>query len=162
MNSKSEKDKTLIRIVRLYEIFQAGEIPTLPNHEVNPGFKKDSRENYLYFTLPPCLNFQRSSPAMWASALKTYEDPDTRYLFFPEEVVKKTREQIQKDITKHKLALQPNKHTDIWITICKTLHDHYHDDPRSVLKEGDCDAGKIIDLIQKQKKKLFPYLSGQR
>ncbi|OGM30086.1 hypothetical protein A2801_03175 [Candidatus Woesebacteria bacterium RIFCSPHIGHO2_01_FULL_41_10] len=162
MNSKSEKDKTLIRIVRLYEIFQAGEIPTLPNHEVNPGFKKDSRENYLYFTLPPCLNFQRSSPAMWASALKTYEDPDTRYLFFPEEVVKKTREQIQKDITKHKLALQPNKHTDIWITICKTLHDHYHDDPRSVLKEGDCDAGKIIDLIQKQKKKLFPYLSGPK
>lgn len=162
MVQTSTKDKILGRVINLHKVFHEGKIPTLPQHEVHPGHEKSSRENYLYFTLPPTLNFQRSSPAMWASALKTYEDPETKYLFFPEEIVKKTREQVQSDLVKHKLALQRNKHTDIWITISKTLHDYYDNDPRNILKEGGYHAGKIIQTIQKEKKKLFPYLSGPK
>ena len=73
----------LVRVLKLYELFQTGKIPTLAQHEVNPGLEKGSRENYLYFTLPPCINFQRQSPAMWAAALKTWNDAETNYLFFP-------------------------------------------------------------------------------
>ena len=156
------KRKLLERVRKLHTYYHEGKIPTLAQHEVNPNHPIDSRENYLYFTLPVSLNFQRSSPAMWASALATYEDADTRYLFYPEKVVKRNRLEIQKDITKHKLALQPNKHTDIWRAISQTLHDHYDDDPRKVMKEGEYDAGKIIGTIQGEKKKLFPYLSGAK
>lgn len=113
------KPDVLRRVVSLHKMFNEGKIPTLAQHEVNPNHPKNSRENYLYFTLPVSLNFQRSSPAMWASALKTFEDKETRYLFYPEEVVKRDRLVIQKDIIKHKLALQPNKHTGIWIAISK-------------------------------------------
>lgn len=158
----ASKQDTLKRIKRLHKYFLEGKIPTLAQHEVNPNHPKGSRENYLYFTLPVCINFQRSSPAMWASALKTYEDKETQYLFYPEEVVKKNRLTIQKDITKHKLGLQPNKHTDIWIAISRTLNEHYNSDPRDVIKEGGFDAGVIIPMIQKEKKKLFPYLSGAK
>src|ERR1041385_5482624 len=91
-NLNVNKTQHLERIFKLHKLFKDGMIPVLSSHEVNPGFPKDSRENYLYFTLPPCLNFQRSSPAMWASALKTYEDPETRYVFFPEELAKRSRE----------------------------------------------------------------------
>jgi hypothetical protein len=83
------ENKTLERVLRLSQLFHSGKIPTLAQHEVHPNHPKGSRENYLYFTLPVCINFQRSSPAMWASALKTYEDKDTQYFFYPEEVVKK-------------------------------------------------------------------------
>jgi len=111
------KSRKLARIKKLYALFQAGKIPVLAKHEVHPDLSKGSRENYLYFTLPPCLNFQRHSPALWAAALKTWQDPDTRHLFFPEETAERSRSQIQEALLKHKLALQPNKHTDIWKVI---------------------------------------------
>ena len=72
----------LEKVKRLLEIYEQGLIPTLHQHEVNPSLPPGSRENYLYFTLPVCINFQRSSPAMWAAALATWEDEATRYVFF--------------------------------------------------------------------------------
>lgn len=154
--------KQLKRVLRLHELFHAGKIPTLAQHEVNPGLPKGSRENYLYFTLPPCINFQRHSPAMWASALKTWEDSKTNYLFFPEKVANKTREEIQRDLLKHKLALQLNKHTDIWSTVSKAFHVHFNNDPRDLLKTGEWDVRKIHTIIQQDMRKEFPYISGPK
>jgi hypothetical protein len=129
---------------------------------VNPGLDPGSRENYLYFTLPVCINFQRSSPAMWAAALATWRDPETRYVFFPEKLVEVPIEQIRADLTKHKLALQPNKHVLIWTTIARTLHEFYQDDPRAVIASADNDAGILIRLLQTTHRKRFPYLSGPK
>jgi hypothetical protein len=152
----------LEKVKRLLALYEQGLIPTLQQHEVNPGLPLDSRENYLYFTLPVCINFQRNSPAMWASALRTYQDDQTRYVFFPEELVRRPIDQIRIDLTKYKLALQPNKHVLIWTTIAKTLHDYYHDDPRQILAEAQYDAGKLILLLQTTHRKRFPYLSGPK
>lgn len=152
----------LDKVKRLLAMYEQGLIPTLHQHEVNPGLPRGSRENYLYFTLPVCINFQRSSPAMWASALRTYDDEATRYVFFPEELATRSIEQIRADLTKHKLALQPNKHVLIWSTIAKTLHDFYHDDPREVINEAESDAGRLIANLQKTHRKRFPYLSGPK
>lgn len=158
----NNKQLLLQKIDALYAAYHAGQIKTLTQHEVNPGHAKGSRENYLYFTLPPCLNFQRASPAMWQSALKTWNDPDTQYLFFPERVVATPLAKVQADLCRHKLALQLNKHTHIWITICQTLHTHFKDDPREILRAGAYDVAKIIPLIQKTHKAQFPYLSGPK
>lgn len=157
-----DKPQILKRVLKLHKLYHEGKIPTLAIHEVHPDLDKSCRESYLYFTLAPCLNFQRSSPALWASAFKTYADPETNYLFFPEKVVKKTREQIQKDLMKHKLALQKNKHTDIWIIISKAFHNLYNDDPRKLFEEADWDVAKILHTLQIEKRKQFPYLSGPK
>ncbi len=158
MNQQS----TLQRIIRLKQLFADRKIPTLSSHEVNPGLEKGSRENYLYFTLPPCLNFQRQSPAMWKSALATWEDPETNYLFFPERVATTDIEKVRVDLRKHKLSLQPNKHTEIWTKICQVLHEKFSDDPREILRRGEMDAGKVLDLIQVEHKERFPYLRGPK
>jgi hypothetical protein len=99
---------------------------------------------------------------MWASALATYEDKTTRYVFFPEEVAARPIEQIRADLVKHKLALQPNKHLLIWTTIAKTLHEYYHNDPREIIAESHSDAGELIRLLQTTHQKRFPYLSGPK
>jgi len=152
----------LDKVKHLLALYEQGLIPTLAQHEVNPGLPLGSRENYLYFTLPVCINFQRSSPAMWASALKTYEDETTRYVFYPERLADTPIEQIRADLVKHKLALQPNKHTLIWTTIAQTLHEYYKDDPRKIITEAESDAGQLIALLQKTHRKRFPYLSGPK
>ncbi len=156
------RNQILPKVIKLYNLFEAGQIPTLSQHEVHPNLDKSSRENYLYFTFSPCLNFQRSSPALWQSALNTWQDFQTNYLFFPEEVVKKPREQIQKDLIKHKLALQQNKHTDIWLAISNAFHIFYKNDPRELFKLEDWDVLKIRQVIQIDKNKNFPYLSGPK
>lgn len=99
---------------------------------------------------------------MWASALKTYEDESTRYVFFPEELAAHPIERIRMDLTKHGLALQPNKHVLIWTTIAKTFHEFYRDDPRELIKEAHNDAGELISLLQTTHRKRFPYLSGPK
>jgi len=152
----------LKRIKKLYTLFQQGKIPVLTQHEVNPNLNTSSRENYLYFTLPPCINFQRNSPAMWKSALATWQDVKTRYLFFPEKIIKHNRKKIQKDLLKYKLALQKNKHTDIWIAISKTLNKSFQDDPRKLIEVCDCNILKILQLIQKDRKQDFTHLSGTK
>jgi hypothetical protein len=152
----------LDRVRELLAHYEQGRIPTLAQHEVNPGLLKGSRENYLYFTLPVCINFQRNSPAMWASALKTWEDEATHYVFFPEKLATTPVEQIRADLTKHKLALQPNKHTLIWTTIAQTFFEHYSSDPRKLIAEAESDAGKLTSLLQTTYRKRFPYLSGPK
>src|SRR5215207_1188629 len=128
----SYTEEVLEKVKQLLEYYDQGLIPTLAQHEVNPGLPRESREQYLYFTLPVCVNFQRSSPAMWASALKTYEDETTRYVFFPELLTGTHQDKVRADLTKYGLALQPNKHVLIWTTIAQTLHEFYQDDPRAI------------------------------
>lgn len=152
---------TLDRIQTLVQMYQAGLIPMLHQHEVNPGLEPGTRENYLYFTLPVVINFQRSSPALWKAALASYADPATNYLFFPEGVVATPRTQVQADLLKHRLALQPNKHTDIWIAISQALH-YYHNDPREIIKAGQSCAVRIKNILQITDRERFPYLRGQK
>jgi len=153
---------TLLRVKKLLAYYRDGSIPLLHEHEVHPDIPLGSRENYLYFTLPVCINFQRNSPAMWRSALETYEDPETRYVFFPEELARTSVDKIRKDMVKHKLALQPNKHILIWTTIARSLHEFYDDDPREVLKESEYNAKILIDNLHVVNRKRFPYLSGPK
>jgi hypothetical protein len=157
-----EQLEFLSRLRTLKSHYDSGLIPQLHKHEVNPGLPLNDRLNYLYFTLPVSLNFQRSSPAMWQAALKTYEDPETNYLFYPEKVAETPYEKVQKDLLKHKLSLQPNKHTQIWTAISKTLYEHYDSDPRNVIKEGQNCVVRIKNILQITKKKQFPYISGEK
>src|SRR3989338_5916479 len=162
INKRPTRNEMLRSVFKLYTLFNAGKIKPLPQHEVNPGLDKSSRENYLYFTLPPTINFQRSSPAMWRAALATWEDQETNYVFFPEKVAEKKFEQVQKDLLRHKLALQQNKHPKIWTTISSAFHKLFGGDPRNLLEKGEYDAGRIISLIQIEHKEDFPYLRGPK
>lgn len=152
----------LEKVHRLIAYYDRGLIPRLAHHEVNPGLPLGSRENYLYFTLPVCINFQRSSPAMWAAALATYQDETTGWVFFPELLAEANETKIKVALTEHKLALQPTRHTLIWTTISRTLHEHYGDDPRRIITEARADAGQLIRLIQATHRQWFPYLCGPK
>ncbi|MDB5260394.1 MAG: hypothetical protein JWN37_625 [Candidatus Nomurabacteria bacterium] len=156
-----DKQELLSRIVKLKQFFDEGKIPTISNHEIHPNYPKESRERYLYFTLPPCLNFQRSSPAMWQAAYSTWNDPETNYLFYPEKVVITPYEKIQKDLVKHKLSLQRNKHTQIWISICKSLHERFDSDPRKLIALHNSSVLKVIEYLR-ENKSSFPYLNGPK
>ena len=128
--------------------------------DANPHLEKSSLENYLYFTLPMALNYQRNSYALWESTLKTYNDEETKFVFDPKLCLNKPFEAVQYALTKYKVALQKQKQTEIWLTLCNTFMELFDGDIRKLFDKLDNDVDKIRDYVQKQNKKKFPYLSG--
>lgn len=130
--------------------------------DANPELDKSSMENYLYFTLPMALNYQRNSYTLWKSALDTYNDIDTRFVFNPKECLNRKFEEVQRALVKYKLALQKQKQTEIWIKLCETFYDLFDGDIRKIFEINQNDVDKIRNYIQKENKKKFPYLSGTK
>ncbi len=156
-------EEILKKVDILYNMWQKGSLggEIMPEDE-NPHLEKSSLENYLYFTLPMALNYQRNSYTLWENANKTYQDKDTHFVFNPKEVVTRPVEEMQIALTKYKVALQKNKQTEIWITLCKTFIELFEGDIRKLFANLDNDVDKIRDFIQKENKKKFPYLSGTK
>lgn len=157
------KEEILRKVDILYGMYKKGSLggEIMPEDE-NPHLEKSSLENYLYFTLPMALNYQRNSYTLWESANKTYQDKETRFVFSPKEVLNRSIEEVREALTKYKVALQKNKQTEIWITLCKTFMNLFDGDIHKLFIECDLDVDKIRDYIQKENKKKFPYLSGTK
>ena len=157
------KDKILNLVDKLISMYKNGELggEVMPE-DANPHFEKSSLENYLYFTLPMALNYQRNSYTLWESALKTYNDGETRFVFNLKLCLEKSFEEVQYALTKYKVALQKQKQTEIWLALCNTFVELFDGDIRKLFDELDNDVEKIRDYIQKQNKKKFPYLSGTK
>ena len=157
------KDKILEQVDKLIYMYKNGKLGgEIMPEDVNPHFDKDSKENYLYFTLPMALNYQRNSYTLWESANKTYNDEETKFAFDPKICLNKTFEEVQYALTKYKVVLQKQKQTEIWLQLCKTFVEFYDGDIRKLFDELDNDVDKIRDFIQKENKKKFPYLSGTK
>ena len=105
------RDELLKKVEILYAMWKDGKLggEIMPEDE-NPHLPIDSLENYLYFTLPMSLNYQRNSYTLWESANKTYQDKETNFVFNPNEVLNRSFEEVQYALTKYKVALQKNKY----------------------------------------------------
>ena len=155
------KKELLKKVDILYQMYKEGSLggEHMPE-DANPKLSKDSKENYLYFTLPMALNYQRNSYTLWESALQTYQDEETRFVFSPKKVIGSSYEEVQKALVKYRVALQKDKQTEIWIHLCETFVELFDGDIRKLFDSLGNDVNKIRDFIQKDNKKKFPYLSG--
>lgn len=129
--------------------------------DANPGLAKGCSENYLYFSLPMALNYQRDSHKLWKSALLTYQDTDTDSVFYPQAVASMDENTLREKLLKHKLALQSNRHPQIWRCLCETIYYEWNGDIRNLFQENDNDVLKIKQYMTSNKKK-YPYLSGPK
>jgi hypothetical protein len=64
-------------------------------------------------------------------------------------------------LSKHKLAIQPNKHAATWQTICETVSSNWGSF-QNMIKASDQDYIKLKEIVQRAYKKGFPYLSGPK
>lgn len=135
---------------------------TVMPEDSNPDFTRtDKQFCYAYFSLPMALNYQRNSYKLWESALKTFNDQETRVVFDVNRSSKLTEEKLRALLTKYKLALQPNKHIATWQKISQTVSENWGSFD-GLLKAANFDFLKLKTLIQEKYKKGFPYLSGAK
>ena len=152
----------LDKIYKLIDLHKGGLLggEVMPEDE-NPGLNAATAENYVYFTLPMALNYQRNSYKLWEAANKSYKDSETVNIFNPSAVKKMTDDELRAKLLKYKLALQPNKHIEIWRTISNTIIRDFDGDVRNLFIKNDCDIKKIKDYVLARKKD-FPYLGGSK
>lgn len=151
------------KVEKLIAMYENGDLggEVMPE-DANPKLEKSSPENYLYFTLPMALNYQRNSYALWESALKTYEDVETGFVFVPELCLERSFDEVQSALIKYKVALQKQKQTEIWLKLCETFLKEFDGDIRKLFDEKGNDVDRIRHFIQIERKKGFPYLSGTK
>lgn len=157
------KTDIMIRVRGLIRAYKNGDLggQVMPE-DANPGFSLDSRDNYHYLTLPMAFNYQRNSYKLWENALKTYEDLETRNVFDPREVVTMTDQELRSKLCKYKVALQQNKQPQIWRRLSETIVRDYDGDIRNLFLATSYDIEQIKHVLQVEKKKSFPYLSGNK
>ena len=93
------------------------------------------------------LNYQRNSYKLWESALKTYNDQETKFVFNPRICLEKSFEEVQYALTKYKVVLQKQNRTEIWNALCTTFVELFNGDIRILLYILDNDVDKIRDYI---------------
>lgn len=150
------------RVKKLIALYKSGKLggEKMPE-DSNPHLAKSSEQNYIYFTLPMALNYQRNSYKLWEAALQTFLDADCQDVFDPYKVLQMSREDLQQKLTKYKVALQPNKQPIIWQTLCQTFVANFGGSVKELFLQNGNDIKRIKNYII-ENKKLFPYLSGTK
>lgn len=158
-----DKQAIFEKLDKLYKMWKAGELggEYMPE-DSNPHLEKGALDNYIYFTLPMALNYQRNSYKLWESAKATFDDADINFVFNIGKVLSTDIEKIRYALTKYKVALQPNKQTEIWLKLCMTFQNLFDSDVRKLFGFCNYDVNKIRNFIQIEHKKDFPYLSGNK
>ena len=159
MNTREE---ILEKVYKLVDADKQGLLggEQMPEDE-NPGLEKSSLQNYMYFTLPMALNYQRNSYVLWECANRMYKDENTKKVFDSTEVCAMTEELLRKYLVEYKVALQPNKQPLIWKKLCETIENKLDGDIRNLFIVNGCSVKKIKEYIQNNKKD-FPYLGGNK
>lgn len=158
----NNKDEILRKVQNLVHAYKQGLLggEKMPEDE-NPQLKKDSKENYMYFTLPMALNYQRNSYVLWECANRMYADEAARRVFDSREVWAMPEELLRKYLVEYKVALQPNKQPLIWKKLCETIEDKFDGDIRNLFDVNGYSVKKIKEYISENKKD-FPYLGGNK
>lgn len=130
----------------------------MPEDE-NPHLDKSSKGNYMYFTLPMALNYQRNSYKLWESANELYHENSS--VFDSKSVCQMDFDELKNTLVKYKVALQPNKQPIIWKTLCETIANKVDGDIRNLFSMNQYSVSKVKEYIA-ENKKCFPYLGGNK
>lgn len=157
------RDNLIKNCRTLLDAYKDGKLgQTKMPEDSNPNFNDSQAEMRLaYFSLPMALNYQRDSYKLWESALKTWEDIETRKVFDVLKVSKMSDEELRRHLTKYKIALQPNKHISTWKKIATVIAEEWGGFAKFI-EATDKDFLVLKDIVQNKYKKQFPYLSGPK
>lgn len=126
--------------------------------------------DYIFFiTLTVSIDYQRDAPSLWESSRKTFDDPETRYLFDPKLLHETPFRKISEDMQKYKLSKKPQKDAYIWRTVGVTFYKKWRGDPRNFLQDCNWNSPLILRRLKDDKHIYsgrqvsdYPYLRGPK
>lgn len=121
----------------------------------------DDMANVL--TLGMSLNYQRNSYTLWQAVAQAYHDAGSRWIFHPRAVSESDPADLRQVLLRHRVALQPNRHPEIWHRVCKGIAQASpKGDVFGLIESVDYDIAGLKTMMQITRKSDFPYLSGPK
>jgi len=165
VNLKSYPDRArelAFKLIDEYEkrgIFGHKELPDDAVKEIISSVGEDKA--LLLITFTTALDYMRNASELWRSSLKTFGDGEVDWVFKPEEVVKRGREELSRALLRHKLAKKKNRDVEIWHSISKSLVK-YGGSVRELFEAYDYDVEVMFKELSTERKEEFPSLSGSK
>jgi len=147
-------------VYRREGIFGHRDLPDDAVFEVADGLEEEKL--LLLVTYTTALDYMRSADELWRSSLVTWKDGEINWVFDPNEVVKRGKEELSKALQKHKLAKKKNRDVDIWHSISLTLSNRYGGRLRNLFEEYGYDVERMFSDFIRNRKAEFPSLSGTK
>ncbi|WP_052339803.1 hypothetical protein [Gorillibacterium massiliense] len=158
-----QKTAFLENINRLMQMYAEGRLggETMPEDALTGIVSRDDCLGVL--TLGMSLNYQRSAYALWQAVARTYQDEDTRWVFHPLTAAECDLDALRQGLHKHRVALQPNRHPEIWQKVAAGIaHSSEKRDVSGLLESAHFDIAELKSMMQTKRKAEFPYLSGPK
>lgn len=166
----SERGKKVAKL--LYNLFSTVGIHgrnDMPEDIMPKGVIRESLEQLIFITLTVSIDYQRDAIALWNASRKTFEDPETRYLFDPKALHENLPRKIIEDMQKYGLSKKPQKDAYIWRMVGVTFYKKWNGDPRNFLQSCNWDAPIILERLKKdihlyngRQAPDYPYLRGDK
>ena len=157
---------------KLYQLFSTVGIhgnTQMPEDIAPKGISYGSVEHIMFITLTVAIDYQRDAIALWESSRKTFEDPQTAYLFSPKSLHETKPSDIRKDMQKYGLSKKHLKDTEIWKIVGVTFYKKWQGNPINFLSDCGFDAPEILlrlrsdmHLYNSKPRQDYPYLRGNK
>lgn len=141
----------------------------MPEDLIPEGVLRGSLEHLLFITLTVSIDYQRDAISLWRNSRKTYEDPETRYLFSPQLLYEAPLDKIIKDMQKYGLSKKKEKDAHIWRRVGISFFEKWGGDPRNFLEDCNWDAIQILKRLKGDSHESggkaewdFPFLRGNK
>jgi hypothetical protein len=145
---------------RLHHAWRAGGLggETMPE-DAHPDLPRDSEVLATFLTLGMCLNYKRNSYTLWRSCAAAFDDPKANWVFDPDAVSAAAPSDLQAALLKHRVALQPNRHPQIWRRNAQSLLEA--GGVRAIFQTCGHDLAEVRAFIVGRRPN-FPYLAGPK
>jgi hypothetical protein len=141
----------------------------MPEDTMPTGISNGSLEHLLFITLTVAIDYQRDAIALWRSSRRTFDDPETRYLFDPRALHEAEFSKVITDMRRHGLSQKPKQDALIWRTVGVTFFKKWSGDPRQFLADCGWDAPTVLERLRRdthiQRNRAvpdFPFLRGPK
>lgn len=119
----------------------------MPEDQLPSMMVRGSLEHILFITLTVAIDYQRDADKMWEASRKTFEDPETRYLYDPRSLHETPMKKIIEDMQRYRLSKKAKKDAFIWQTNGVTFFKKWKGDPRFFLEDCRWNATKILQRL---------------
>lgn len=133
---------------------------TMPEDILPAGASRGSYEQRMFITLTVSIDYMRDAAALWAASRRAFEDPATRYLFYPSDLARVPFPQIVRDLQRRGVSLRPNQDANIWTKVALTFLQKWSGDPLELVKAVDYDAPLLLKAVRAEAG--FPFLRGRK
>jgi len=135
----------------LFDSFSFGGIlgrNDMPEDTLPSGVIKGSLEHLLFITFTVAIDYQRDATTLWANSRKTFEDLETRYLFFPDRLNETGFDKIVRDMQKYGLSKKFHRDALIWQTLGLTFFRKWDSNPVNFLDSSQWDSLLILEHLK--------------